>query len=57
MKSSVSKLYILVWDTRRIPPQRAGACNTSKEPAGGLWGILNKDGRDYRSGGAHEVLL
>ncbi len=27
---------------RRIPPQCAGACNTFKEPAGGLWGILNK---------------
>ena len=32
----------LVFDARRIPPRRAGACNTLKEPAGGLWGILNK---------------
>jgi len=32
----------LVFDTRRIPPRRAGACNTLKEPAGGLWGILNE---------------
>ena len=39
--SSVSKLLILVCDARRIPPRRAGACNTFKEPAGGLWGILN----------------
>ena len=31
-----------VFDARRIPPWRAGACNTLKEPAGGLWGILNK---------------
>jgi len=35
-------LLILVFDVRRIPPRRAGACNTLKEPAGGLWGILNK---------------
>jgi len=35
-------LLILVFDARRIPPRRAGACNTLKEPAGGLWGILNK---------------
>jgi hypothetical protein len=40
--SSVPKLLILVFDARRIPPRRAGACNTFKEPAGGLWGILNK---------------
>jgi hypothetical protein len=33
---------------RRIPPRRAGACNTFKEPAGGLWGILNKDRNDNR---------
>ena len=32
----------MVFDARRIPPRRAGACNTLKEPAGGLWGILNK---------------
>jgi hypothetical protein len=31
----------LVFDARRIPPRRARACNTLKEPAGGLWGILN----------------
>ena len=40
--SSVPKLLILVFDTRRIPPWRTGACNTLKEPAGGLWGILNE---------------
>ena len=40
--ASVSKLLILVCDARRIPPWRDGACNTFKEPAGGLWGILNK---------------
>jgi hypothetical protein len=40
--SSVPKLLILVFDARRIPPRRAGACNTLKEPAGGLWGILNE---------------
>jgi hypothetical protein len=40
--SLVSKLLILVFDARRIPPRRAGACNTFKEPAGGLWGILNE---------------
>jgi hypothetical protein len=39
--SSVSKLLILVFDAHRIPPRPAGACNTLKEPAGGLWGILN----------------
>jgi len=35
-------LLILVCDVRRITPRRAGACNTFKEPAGGLWGILNQ---------------
>ena len=39
--SSVSKLLILVFGARRIPSRRARACNTFKEPAGGLWGILN----------------
>jgi hypothetical protein len=28
---------------RQIPPRCAGACNTFKEPAKGMWGILNKD--------------
>jgi len=32
----------LVFDARQIPPRHAEACNTLKEPAGGLWGILNK---------------
>ena len=32
----------LVFDARRIPPRRTGACNTLKEPAGAMWGILNK---------------
>ncbi len=27
---------------REIPPRRAGARNTLKEPAGGMWGILNE---------------
>jgi hypothetical protein len=27
---------------RQIPPRHAGACNTFKEPAGGLSSILNK---------------
>jgi hypothetical protein len=30
----------------QIPPQRAGARNTFKEPAGGVWGILNKKTED-----------
>jgi hypothetical protein len=37
------KLLILVCDARLILSRRAGACNTFKEPAGGLWGILNKE--------------
>jgi len=32
----------LVFDACLIPPRCAGACNTLKEPAGGLWGILNQ---------------
>jgi hypothetical protein len=32
----------LVFGARRVPPRRAGARNTFKEPAGGLWGILNE---------------
>jgi hypothetical protein len=39
----------LVFDARRIPPRRAGACNTLKEPAGGLWGILNKENAEKES--------
>ena len=31
----------LVFDAHQIPPWHAGACNTLKEPARGLWGILN----------------
>ncbi len=27
---------------RRVPPRRAEARNTFKEPAGGMWGILNE---------------
>jgi len=41
MNSLVPKLLILVFDAHRIPPRRAGACNTLKEPVGGLWGILH----------------
>jgi len=36
------ELLILVFGAHGIPPRRAGACNTLKEPARGLWGILNK---------------
>ncbi len=32
----------MVWDARQIPPRHAGAHNTFKEPARGMWGILNK---------------
>ena len=41
----------LVFGARRITPRRAGACNTLKEPAGGLWGILNKLVADLESNG------
>jgi hypothetical protein len=33
----------LVFGARQIPPRRAGARITFKEPAGGMWGILNKE--------------
>jgi len=38
--SLVPKLLILVFDAPRIPPRRAGACNTLKEPAEEIRGRL-----------------
>jgi len=52
----------LVFDVRWIPPRRAGACNTLKEPAGGLCGILNEtllhigDGGDSTSHGVCRLI-
>ncbi len=36
----------MVFGARRVPPRRAGARNTFKEPAGGMWGILNEGDGD-----------
>ncbi len=32
----------MVWNACQIPPRCAGVRNTFKEPAGGMWGILNE---------------
>ncbi len=58
-------LWVVVWRSHPravfagkqfLPPfsQCAGACNTFKEPAGGLWGILNKASYLLRSSSSHD---